>query len=53
MSQNLYTLPTTLKKKKKKVLKEGKNRRQNNYDNMKLGRLGSESWAERTTNIRE
>lgn len=54
MSQTLYTLPTTPKKKKKKqVLKEGKNRRHNNYDNMKLGRLGSESWAERTTNIRE
>ena len=53
MSQTLYTLPTTLKKKKKQVLKEGKNRRHNNYDNMKLGRLGSESWAEKTTNIRE
>ena len=52
MSQTLYTLSTTLKK-KKNVLKEGRNRRQNNYDIMKLGRLGSESWAERTTNIRE
>ena len=51
MSQTLYTLPTTLKK--KKILKEGKNCRQNNYDNMKLGRLWSESWAERTANIRE
>lgn len=37
----------------KNVLKEEKNHKQNNYDDMKLGRIGSESWAKRSTNIRE